>query len=151
MDFYKIGALKVFFELGQLIEDDESKQTTILDLPDDIIHNNITKYLLEDKQINKIFSKKDDYYLLNFLCNKIWDVKYIKPNAWNEYKTNINLDCIKHYLNIRHNLNCDSLKIMYRVAAWRSWQLRCLRDRVGPSSSPHHTSPTHDTCLCCRW
>ena len=50
--------------------DDESKQTTIFDLPDDIIHNNITKYLLEDKQTNKIFSKKDDYYLLNFLCGK---------------------------------------------------------------------------------
>ena len=52
MDFYKIAALKVLSELGQLIEDDEKKQitqTTILDLPDDIIHNNITKYLLEDK------------------------------------------------------------------------------------------------------
>ena len=53
--------------------------------------------------------------MLNFLCGKIWDVKYIEPNAWNEYKTNINLDCIIHYLNIRHNLNCESLKIMYRV------------------------------------
>jgi len=52
MDFYKITALKVFSELGQLIENDERKQITqitILDLPDDIIHNNITKYLLEDK------------------------------------------------------------------------------------------------------
>ena len=61
MDFYNIGALKVFAELGQLIEEDERKQitqTTILDLPDDIIHDNITKYLLEDKQINKIFNKK---------------------------------------------------------------------------------------------
>ena len=72
MDFYKIAALKVFAELGQLIEEDESKQTTILDLPDDIIHNNITKYLLEDKQINKKNSEKDDYYLLNFLCGKIY-------------------------------------------------------------------------------
>ena len=128
MDFHKIAALKVFSELGWLIEDDDMRrdapasmhrlapcvaddrkqitQTTILYLPDDIIHNNITKYLLEDKKINKIFSEKDDYYLLNFLCGKIWDVKNIKPNAWNEYKTNINLDCIKHYLNIRHNLNC---------------------------------------------
>ena len=84
-------------------------------MPDDIIHNNIIKYLLEDKQINKIFSKKDDYYLLNFLCGKIWDVKYIEPNTWNEYKTNINLDCIINYLNIRHNLNCESLKTMFRV------------------------------------
>ena len=61
MDFYKIAALKVFSELGQLIEQDERKQitqTTILDLPDDKIHNNITKYLLEDKQIIKYFLKK---------------------------------------------------------------------------------------------
>ena len=52
MDLYKIAALKVFSELGQLIEDDENNQLTILDLPDDIIHNQISKYLLEDKQIN---------------------------------------------------------------------------------------------------
>ena len=58
MDFYKIATLKVFAELGQLIEEDESKQTTILDLPDDTIYNNITKYLLEDKQIIKYFLKK---------------------------------------------------------------------------------------------
>ena len=45
MDFYKIAALKVFSELGQLIEDDENKQTTILDLPTDILHNQISKYL----------------------------------------------------------------------------------------------------------
>ena len=91
-------------------------QTTILDLPEHIMHNQIiSKYLFEDKSIDKTFFEKDDYYLLNFLCGKIWDVKYIEPNAWNEYKTNINLDCIIHYLNIRHNLNCESLKIMYRV------------------------------------
>jgi hypothetical protein len=91
-------------------------QTTILDIPDDIIHNQISKYLLEDKTINKMFYDKNDYYLLNFLCGKIWDVKYVEPKfVWNEYKININLDCIKTYLNTRHNLNCDSLKIFYRV------------------------------------
>ena len=61
MDFYKIAALKVFSELGQLIEDDEKKQvtqTTILDLPTDILHNQISKYLLKDKSIDKIFNKK---------------------------------------------------------------------------------------------
>ena len=95
---------------------DSQIQTTVLDFPEDIMHNQIiSKYLFEDKSIDKIFFEKDDYYLLNFLCGKIWNVKYIKPNSWNEYKTNINLDCIKHYLNIRHNLNCKSLKIMYRV------------------------------------
>ena len=68
-DFFQIAALKVFAELEQLIEDDDmrrdapaslhrlapcaaddSKQTTILDLPDDIIHNQISKYLLKDNQ-----------------------------------------------------------------------------------------------------
>ena len=33
-------------------------QTTILDIPDDIIHNQISKYLLEDKTINKCFMIK---------------------------------------------------------------------------------------------
>ena len=28
------------------------------DIPDDIIHNQISKYLLEDKKINKIFKKQ---------------------------------------------------------------------------------------------
>ncbi len=55
IDFYKIGALKVFADLGALIEEDESKQIKFMDFPTDIIQNNISKYLLEDKQINKIF------------------------------------------------------------------------------------------------
>ena len=84
-------------------------------MPDDIIHNNITKYLLEDKEINKIFSEKDDYYLLNFLCGKIWNVKYIGPNSWNKYTTNINLDCIKNYVNSKFNFRCNELKVMFQV------------------------------------
>jgi hypothetical protein len=44
-------------------------QTNIFDLPDDIIHNHISKYLLEDKKINKIFHDQEDnelnmYYLV---------------------------------------------------------------------------------------
>jgi hypothetical protein len=80
------------------------------DIPDDIMHNQISKYLLEDKQINKVFNEKDDYYLLNMLFGKIWDVKYIIPSSYNEYKSTLNLDCIKTYLNTRHDLNCDSLR-----------------------------------------
>ena len=49
------------------------------------------------------------------LFGKIWDVKYIIPSSYNEYKSTLNLDCIKTYLNTRHDLNCDSLKILYRV------------------------------------
>ena len=67
MDFYKIGALKVFAELGQLIEKDESKQIKFMDLPTDIIQNNIFKYLSEDKQINKIFHNKEYNELVKIL------------------------------------------------------------------------------------
>ena len=134
-DFFQIAALKVFAELGQLIEDDDmrrdapaslhrlvpcvaddSKQTTILDLPTDIIHNQKSKYLLKDKSMDKIFNKKDDYYLLNFLCGKIWDVKYIGTYSWNEYTTNINLDCIKNYNNSKFNFSCNELKVIFQVS-----------------------------------
>ena len=37
MDFFQIGALKVFAELGQLIEEDEKNQVKFLDIPYDII------------------------------------------------------------------------------------------------------------------
>ena len=52
IDFFQIGALKVFAELGQLIEEDVKTQIKFMDLPSDIIYNNISRYLLEDKQIN---------------------------------------------------------------------------------------------------
>ena len=55
IDFFQIGALKVFAELGQLIEEDEKKQIKFMDLPVDIIQNNIACHLLKDKTINKIF------------------------------------------------------------------------------------------------
>ncbi len=57
IDFFHIGALKVFAELGQLIEKDETNELTILNLPEVIINNHISKYLLEDKQINKYLMK----------------------------------------------------------------------------------------------
>ena len=63
IDFFEIGALKVFAELGALIEEDESKPIKFMDLPVDIIQNNILSYLQNDKTINKIFYDKDDYYL----------------------------------------------------------------------------------------
>ena len=91
------------------------KQTTILDIPDDIMYNHISKYLLEDKQINKVFNEKDDYYLLNMLFGKIWDVKYIIPSSYNEYKSVLNLDYIKKYVNTQNNLNCNSLKVLIRI------------------------------------
>ena len=37
MDFFQIGALKVFAELGQLIEEDERNKTKFSDIPSDIM------------------------------------------------------------------------------------------------------------------
>ena len=68
MDFFQIGALKVFAELGQLIEEDELKQVNI------------------------------------------------EPNSWNEHKTEINLECIKDYINDKYKLKCNKLKIMFLVS-----------------------------------
>ena len=78
MDFYKIGALKVFAELGQLIEEDEKNQFKFMDLPSDIIQNNILNHSKKDKTINKIFYDNDDYYLQNLLCGKLEKMDYIK-------------------------------------------------------------------------
>ena len=126
IDFYKIGALKVFAELGQLIEDDESKQIKFIDLPIDIIQNNILNHLKKHKTINKIFYDKDDYYLQNLLCGKLEKMNYIKTNEWDEFKTDLNLDPIKEFININHRcfmkqfntknkFNCTSIIIKYRV------------------------------------
>ena len=65
IDFYHTGALKVFAELGQLIEEDE-----------------VT----------------------------------IKPNSWNEYKTEINLECIEDYINNKYRLKCNELKVKFLVS-----------------------------------
>ncbi len=65
MNFYKIGALEIFAELGALIEEDESKQIKFMDLPTDIIQNKMLNDLITDKTINQIFYDKHDYYLQN--------------------------------------------------------------------------------------
>jgi hydroxymethylpyrimidine pyrophosphatase-like HAD family hydrolase len=102
MDFYKIGALKVFADLGALIEEDEKNKIKFIDLPTDIIQNNIFNHLKKDKTINKIFYDKDDYYLQNLLCGKLEKMNYIKTNEWDEFKTDLNLDPIKEFININH-------------------------------------------------
>ncbi len=45
MDFYKIGALNIFADLGALIEEDESEEIKFLDLPVDIVPKNILNHL----------------------------------------------------------------------------------------------------------
>ena len=81
MDFFQISA---------------SNQTTIFDLPNDIMHNCISKYLLEDKQINKIFNEKDDYYLQILLFGEIKKLPYVIRYKTNTYK--IQNDVLKAYV-----------------------------------------------------
>ena len=64
MDFYQIGAMKVFSELGQLIEEDQKNQLKITSLNSDIMQK-IGSYLLEDK--NKTIQK----------CGAILNVYYM--------------------------------------------------------------------------
>ena len=126
IEFFQIGALKVFAELGALIEEDETKQIKFIDLPIDIIQNNILNYLQKDKSINRIFYDKDDYYLQNLLCGKLEKMDYIKTDEWDEFKTDLNLDSIKEFINInyrcfmkhfntKNKFNCTSIIIKYRV------------------------------------
>ena len=120
MDFFQIGALKVFAELGQLIEEDESKQIKFMNLPIDIIQNNILNHLKKDKTINKIFYDNDDYYLQNLLCGKLEKMNYIKPYEWNEYETDLNLDCVKNCINYNHKFfkakgKINKLQVTYKV------------------------------------
>ncbi len=60
IDIFHFGALKVFADLGALIEEDELKQIEFLDIPTDIIQNNVFNHLKQDKTVNKIFYDKDD-------------------------------------------------------------------------------------------
>ena len=123
---FEIAAKKVFLQLEQLIEEDEklnNYHVNLHELPNNIMEK-INNNLLDknDKRFNKIFNDSKDYKLLKILFgNNIpsrKQLKYIDPNIYNEYKTNINLDCIKEYINKNkkfNKLNCHSLQIVYRV------------------------------------
>ena len=86
MDFYQIGAMKVFSQLGQLIEADEVE---LSDLPSEVMQQ-IGGYLLQDpnKTVHKIFKNRPDdadnkinypmnYKLLDYV-NYILKVKGVK-------------------------------------------------------------------------
>ena len=72
-------------------------QTTIFDLPDDIIHNHISKYLLEDKKINKIFHDQEDNELKYVLFGEIKKLPYVVRYERNTYK--VQNDVLKAYVN----------------------------------------------------
>ena len=77
MDYYQIGAMKVFSELGQLIEEDQKNQLKITSLNSDIMQK-IGSYLLEDKNksIHKIFKNRPDDDLQVLLFGEVKDLTY---------------------------------------------------------------------------
>ena len=72
-------------------------QTTIFDLPNDIMHNCISKYLLEDKKINKIFHDQEDNELKYVLFGEIKKLSYVVRYETNTYK--VQNDVLKAYVN----------------------------------------------------
>jgi hypothetical protein len=88
MDFYQIGAMKVFSEFGHLIEEDErlpsqataseQNQIKLSDLNSDIMQK-IGSYLLEDKNktIHKIFKNRPDDDLQLLLFGEVKDLTYV--------------------------------------------------------------------------
>jgi hypothetical protein len=100
MDFYQIGAMKVFSELGQLIEEDEKNQVKITSLNSDIMEK-IGSYLLEDqnKTIHKIFKNRKDDDLQILLFGEVKDLTYVNIHDYhNEIDYEMN-DKIKNYVN----------------------------------------------------
>jgi len=97
MDFYHIGAMKVFSQLGQLIEADEVK---LSDLHIDILQK-IGSYLLQDpnKTVHKIFKNRPDDDLQVLLFGEVKDLTYINiHDCHNEIDYEMN-DKIKNYVN----------------------------------------------------
>ncbi len=85
-DSYINAALKVFSQLGQLIEDDE-----------ELNKNHVLLYELPDD--------KDDKLLNILFVNYIPELKYIDPDIYNKYESNIKLDCIKEYIKKNKKFN----------------------------------------------
>ena len=132
MNFYKIGALKVFAELGALIEEDEKNRTKFTDIPTDImkiIKNHVTnfqdneeeyKFLSnfkkgQNKDIYKYFFNKESYF---FVPEVVTQRSSIEPDTYKyEYKfylDNVNLDNILAYVNKKYKKDYDKCKIIHK-------------------------------------
>jgi hypothetical protein len=112
MDYYQIGAMKVFSELGQLIGEDEKNQIKLSDLNSDIMQK-IGSYLLEDKNktIHKIFKNRPDDDLQVLLFGEVKDLTYVNIYSSDneiDYKMN---DKLKNYVNFILKVNDVKLTI----------------------------------------
>ena len=118
MDFYHIGAMKVFSQLGQLIEADEVK---LSDLPIDIMQK-IGSYLLQDpnKTVHKIFKNRPDDELQVLLFGEVKDLTYINIySSDNEIDYPMNyklLDYVNYILKVNGiKLTLEKMKINFYI------------------------------------
>jgi hypothetical protein len=134
MDFFQIGALKVFAELGQLIEEDEKNQVKFLDIPYDIIKiikNHVTnfkdneeeyKFLSnfkegKNKDIYKFFFKKEPHYFKSSLYEYEMlraENPHIKNYKYEFQLNHINLNNILEYVNNKYQKHYDTITIVIK-------------------------------------
>jgi hypothetical protein len=126
MDFYHIGAMKVFSQLGQLIEEDEHNQIKLSDLPIDIMQK-IGSYLLEDKnkKIHKIFKNRPDDKLQVLLFGEVKDLTYINIySSDNEIDYPMNyklLDYVNYILKVKGVKNTlEKMRVNFYVHTYKN-------------------------------
>ena len=132
IDFFHIGALKVFADIGALIEEDEKNQVKFSDIPLDImqvIRSHVTnfkdneeeyKFLSnfkkgQNKDLYKYFFNKELYY---FVPEVVTKRSSIGPDTYKyEYKfylDHINLNNILEYVNKKYKKDYDKCKIIHK-------------------------------------
>ena len=126
MDFYQIGAMKVFSELGQLIEEDQKNQLKITSLNSDIMQK-IGSYLLEDKNktIHKIFKNRPDDDLQVLLFGEVKDLTYINIySSDNEIDYPMNyklLDYVNYILKVKGVKNTlEKMRVNFYVHTYKN-------------------------------
>ena len=136
MDFYQIGAMKVFSELGQLIEEDECNQIKLSDLNSDIMKK-IGSYLLEDKNktIHKIFKNRPDDDLQVLLFGEVKDLTYVNIYSSDneiDYKMN---DKLKNYVNFILKAkgiksNCEKMRVQFYIHTFKNPNIKERRVEI---------------------
>ena len=136
MDFYQIGAMKVFSELGHLIEEDEKNQLKITSLNSDIMQK-IGSYLLEDKNktIHKIFKNRPDDDLQVLLFGEVKDLTYVNIYSSDneiDYKMN---DKLKNYVNFILKAkgiksNCEKMRVQFYIHTFQNPNIKERRVEI---------------------
>jgi hypothetical protein len=140
MDFYQIGAMKLFSQLGQLIEADDilaaeaarqQKQEDALDikisdLPSEVMQQ-IGGYLLQDpnKKIHKIFKNRPDDNLQVLLFGEVKDLTYINIySSDNEIDYPMNyklLDYVNYILKVKGVKNTlEKMRVNFYVHTYKN-------------------------------